>query len=94
MSKDKEPVTEEIWLNPHSYRIEKMFVDDNKAKREVEVEYGNYKRVDKQLFPHQTNFARNTKENPIKIKIEYTKITVNKPQQFPFVIPESYKAQK
>jgi hypothetical protein len=85
-----ELVTEELWMDPFSYKINKMFVNDSKSKRELSILYNDFRRLDRQMFPYRTEFVRNTKD-PIKVNLEYIKVTVNKPQNFPFVIPEGYQ---
>lgn len=86
----EEKVTEEIWMDPVSYKVCKMNVDDSHSRRELTMEYNDFRRIENQMFPYKTAFLRNTKD-PVKVSLEYTKVTVNKVQAFPFSIPANYK---
>jgi hypothetical protein len=89
----EELVREELWLDPYTYKINKMMVDDSRSKRELSIAYNDYRRVEGQIFPFKTEFLRNT-QDPVKVSLEYVKVSVNKPVTFPFSIPENYKPRE
>jgi hypothetical protein len=79
-----------IWLDPESFKITEADVKEiSNEKIKLEAGYGNFENVGGQLFPKDltvTIWADNT----IKVKAEFSKISVDVPQQFPFKIPAGY----
>ena len=59
----------------------------------TEAKFEKLDLVDSLYFPYNINFDIKA-EKCISIKIDYSKITSNKPQTFPFAIPEKYELIK
>lgn len=89
----EELVREEIWLDPFTYKINKMIVDDIRSRRELSIGYNDFRRIEGQVFPFKTEFLRNT-QDPVKVSLEYVKISIDKPVTFPFTIPDNYKPRE
>ena len=87
-----------IWLDPESFKVSKLEINDpsltkdpyGQASKALEVSYGEFKKVDGQVFPYKINFNMKA-EQPIRVSLNYSKISINKPQKFPFTIPEKYE---
>ena len=87
-----------IWLDPESFKVSKLEINDpsltkdpyGQASKALEVSYSEFKKVDDQVFPYKINFNMNS-EQPIRVSLNYSKISINKPQKFPFSIPEKYE---
>jgi hypothetical protein len=80
-----------IWLEPQSFKISKVDVKEYmKDNRKLSGIYGDFTAIDQQLYPSALNFEIQA-DNLLKIKINYSKVTLNEPMAFPFSIPENYK---
>lgn len=80
-----------IWLEPETFKISRILVNDNVTNRTFDVNYSNFQKVDSaSAFPYSAKFLINA-EKKIKIDVSYSKVNVNTPQAFPFSIPESYE---
>jgi len=90
----KKPLTipvQRIWLDPESFKVSKLEINDlSQVNRTVEVNYDEFKKVDAQLFPHKIKLNIKA-EQPIRVSLNYSKISINKPQKFPFTISEKYE---
>jgi hypothetical protein len=83
-----------IWLNPESFKITKVDVKEYlKDNRKLTANYSNFIAVQNQLFSSVLKFEIQA-DNLIKIKINYSKVSINEPMTFPFSIPENYKRIK
>ncbi len=83
---------ENIWLNPYNFKITRVLLKEisKRKNRKIEAKYSNLKLIGKKLFPFHQEFIVMTAKDKINIKINYSKITINKPQKFPFRIPKKY----
>ncbi len=78
------------WLNPENFKITSVMIKEVKQEgRKLTVKYSNFQTVDDQLFPHYLDFDISSEKN-IKINIQYSKVVVDVPKQFPFKIPKKY----
>jgi hypothetical protein len=83
---------EYIWLNPESYKIERVQLKEaEKGGRHFSARYKDFVSVQNQLFPASTEFDIETNDDKVNIKISLSKIELNKSSQaYPFPIPENY----
>ena len=83
---------QDIWLNPSTFKIEKQHwkeIKNNNSK--MTFSYGNFITTDdEQLFPGTLDCDIEA-ENKIALRIKYSKIQVNKPFEFTFIIPDNYQ---
>jgi hypothetical protein len=80
-----------IWLDPESFKIKKIDVKEYlKDNRKLSATYGDFQGLESQLYPAAVRFDIMA-EDLIKIKIKYSKVTLDEPMKFPFSIPENYK---
>jgi hypothetical protein len=90
-STDPIVLLQNIWLDPVSFKIIKVDVKEYlKDNRKLSANYSDFLAVGNQLFPSALKFDIQA-EDVIKIKINYSKVTLNEPMTFPFSIPENYK---
>jgi len=86
----KDPI-QIIWLEPVSYKISKiLFEEFNVNKRTFEIIFSQFQKTDSCYFPHQVHFNVKAEKN-VSVSIEYSKVSINMPQTFPFSIPEKYE---
>lgn len=80
---------QDILLDPSTFKITKVFINEIKENRKYEINYNKFEEVTKQLFPSEIDITISDKE-PIKVKLNYSKINIDSKAVFPFKIPEGY----
>lgn len=89
---DSKVLVQNIWLDPDNFRIHKIDLkelgDDNKK---LTVLYSKYTQVNGQLFPSKI-FINITSQKSIKINVNFLKIELDRPLNFPFKIPRKYES--
>jgi hypothetical protein len=81
-----------IWLNPENFKITQVVIKEiEKDSRKFEADYSQFEEVNGQLFPAKIAFDIETGESKVSIKVNYSKITIDQNQNFPFRIPENYQ---
>lgn len=88
----KDPV-QRLWLDPEIFKISKILINDFNTNRVFEGKFGKFTLVDSLYFPFEVNFNVKAEKN-ISLNLSYLKVVRNKPQSFPFSIPEKYKPVK
>lgn len=79
-----------IWLEPETYKILRILFKDFNTNRSFEALYSNFQKADTLLFPNNITFEIKAAKH-LFITVEYAKIITDKPQSFPFSIPEKYE---
>jgi Domain of unknown function (DUF4292) len=90
----KEPA-QNIWLSDSTFRISRILFREFESDREFDANYGNFKNADAEgsklvSIPFNIHFVVKTNKTS-NINLEYTRAVINKPQTFPFSIPEGYE---
>ena len=83
-----------IWLDPVNFKI--THADVKEIRRDnikLESTYDDFELVEGQLFPRKMTYVI-WAENTIRVKSDFSKMTINNPLQFPFKIPASYQPVK
>lgn len=79
-----------IWLDPESFKIREADVKEiSNEKIKLQAEYGDFEDVNGQLFPKKLDVTI-WADNTIKVTAQFSRISVDVPQQFPFRIPSGY----
>jgi hypothetical protein len=84
------PIIQDIYVDDTTYRINRMRVEDQKINKKLETTYSDFRETSGGLFPY-LSITKVSAEKNLEIKIEYTKVSVGEPQEFPFNIPKSYE---
>ena len=82
-----------IWLNPETFKITRVSIKEiQKENKKLNALYTKFQDIEGQLFPFGLFFelSKNVDEK-IDIEIKYTKITIDKPLNFPFNIPTKFE---
>ena len=88
-----EPIVllQNIWLDAESFKIKKIDVKEYlKDNRKLSATYSEFQTIENQRYPSTLKYDIQA-EDLIKIKINYSKVTLNEPMNFPFSIPDNYK---
>lgn len=89
--KGKKDLIQSLWLEPETYKISRIYIEDFNTNRTFSAVYNDFKTVDSLSVPFQLLFDISA-EKKMKIKIDYTKISrLATPQTFPFTIPTKYE---
>ncbi|NTV83994.1 MAG: bifunctional phosphoribosylaminoimidazolecarboxamide formyltransferase/IMP cyclohydrolase, partial [Bacteroidales bacterium] len=90
-SSDPIVLLQNIWLDPGSFKITKVDVKEYmKDNRKLSATYSDFEPMETQFYPSELHFDIMA-EDIIKIRINFSKVTLNEPMAFPFSIPENYK---
>jgi hypothetical protein len=79
-----------IFIDPVTFKIKELSVKEIRANNKLRIQYSNYKKIENQLFP-MSMIIYVSAEKEIKISIDFSKVSVDSEQTFPFKIPKSYK---
>jgi hypothetical protein len=86
----KEPA-QSIYMIPETFKIARILFYEFNPERSFDARFAEFKKVDStQFFPMQMNYIIKAQKNVI-IDINYTKVTLNEEQTFPFKIPGDYE---
>lgn len=85
---------QQMWLDPESFKINEIKLKElTKDSRKLTATYSDFELLDGQLFPYTLNYLIEA-EDAIKVKVKYTRITLNENPDFPFKIPSKYTPAK
>jgi hypothetical protein len=94
--KDLRDPAQNIWMLDSTFKISRILFKEFDSRREFDAQYENFQPVDLPegeskpvVIPYNLTFYIKT-NNIIRVDFEYTKASANKPQTFPFSIPEGY----
>jgi hypothetical protein len=76
-----------INLDPATYKILNIFFLDEQS-RTFKADYSNFTTLDSMQFPYKAEFFARGLAKSAGLMLEYTKVTLNKPTDFPFSIPD------
>jgi hypothetical protein len=82
---------QDIWMNPESYKINKVRVKEIKENRKLETEYSEFEKIDSMLYPTKLHFDIINDKTKIEISIDNSRITTEGPLEFPFNVSSKYK---
>lgn len=83
-------LVQRIWLNPLTFKIEKILINDFSLNRTFTADYSDFQVVDSSYFPFKAQFDIDAQKK-IKMNIDYSKVVRDKPQSMPFNIPSKYE---
>jgi hypothetical protein len=92
----KDPV-QSIWLKPEDHKIARILFFDFDPNRTFDAKFDKFEKVDSvQVLPMLIKYEIRAESDPktekkVTINLEYSKVTLNKQQTFPFNIPSSYE---
>lgn len=94
----REPA-QSIWLTEGTFKVSRLLFKEFETRRELDVRFFNHKFAETSgtdssnhqsvLIPHNSVFYIKTNQT-ITVFMEYSKVFANKPQSYPFSIPDGY----
>jgi hypothetical protein len=90
-SSDPVVLLQNIWLDPESFKIRQIDVKEYlKENRKLSATYDDFQGSGSQVYPARLRYDI-VAEDLIRIRINYSKVTLDEPMAFPFSVPENYK---
>ena len=84
-------VVQYLYIDPETYKVRKIVLDDITNERKVQVEFSDYELLEKQLFPGNINIHFSSQESDLKMKINLSKFSTEYEPDYNFKIPEKYE---
>jgi len=84
-----EPLIEDIWLDPETFKIRKLKVNRFTENKKFEALYNGFTEINGQLYPNNIEYNINA-ENKISISLSIKGVEYDQPMEFPFSIPGRY----
>ncbi|HNQ12242.1 MAG TPA: DUF4292 domain-containing protein [Bacteroidia bacterium] len=83
------PIVQDLFIDPINFRVLKNDIEDDKIQKKLTITYANFVHTEKGDFPlnHQTDLSA---QKNFSFKINFNKIGIEGPLEFPFSIPEKY----
>jgi hypothetical protein len=86
----REPA-QSIYLVPETFKISRILFYEFNPDRSFDARYADFINLDDgQLFPNKMNYIIKAQKN-VNIDLNYSKVTLNEEQSFPFKIPDNYE---
>jgi len=82
---------QDIWLNAETFKITKVHIKELKSDRFLIAEYKDYSIIDSTNIPSKIEFNVKNEKDKVDVSIEYTKIAVKCPLEFPFNVSSKYR---
>ena len=80
-----------IWIDPDNFKITRANVKEiRKPGTQLEACYSEFEKIGAQLFPKEMTFDISA-DNDLRVKVSFSKISINQPMTFPFRIPKGYR---
>ena len=88
---EEDLIVKRYWINPNTFKLDKSIIRDLYYNRTFIVDHLKYDKVALMEFPDETEILLEDDDNTTKVKMEHSRVRVNKSLKFPFVIPEKFE---
>ena len=82
---------QDIWLDAENFKIAKVHIKELKGDRSLIAEYKDYSLIDSLRIPSKIKYEIKNEKDKIDVNIEYVKIAVICPLEFPFNVNSKYQ---
>lgn len=85
-------ILQNIWLNPETFKIDKMALKDIQSNKKLEATYSDFKELGEQLMAMSmiVNIKARADDNAY-VELEYSRVELEENLNFPIKIPEKYE---
>jgi hypothetical protein len=87
-------VIQRLFVDPKTFKIQKIELDDQSNNRKVTVDFSEFEKVNRQLYPGDIDIYFASPKKELSIKIKLSKFSTDKDQSFNFNIPDRYDRVK
>lgn len=81
----------QYWLSPENFKITRMAYSQLHEARTLFAEYSDFELMENQLMPQKCSFTLQNSGEETNLKIRFTKVRLNRPQNIDFTIPQKYE---
>jgi hypothetical protein len=78
-----------IWIDPDTHKIARLLFNDFNTRRSFDATYSDFTPTNGMMVANQARFQIKAERN-LMLKMNYRRIKLNHPLEFPFFIPEGY----
>lgn len=83
-------IVQHLYIDPKTFKIRKIVLNDQSNSRKVTVDFSDFEKVDRQLYPGNIDILFASPEKNLSMKIKLSKFSTEKDQSFNFNIPDKY----
>lgn len=84
------PVIQSIYIDPETYKLRKIRIDDSANARKLNIDFSNFVAVDKQIYPGEIFLHFASPESVVQLRIKLSGFSMGNERDIPFKIPEKY----
>jgi hypothetical protein len=88
---EDELITKRYYIRARDFRIARVNIDDLLYKRSIQIEYSDYQQVEGMMLPNSIDIEVTTESETSRFEIDYSRVKINKEQNYPFKIPSKYE---
>ncbi|MGM0635782.1 MAG: DUF4292 domain-containing protein [Bacteroidota bacterium] len=93
-SKITDQFQQEAFIEGQKFTLSKQRFSSLNSSKEVDVNYSDYTKINKKLFPKEIDILAQQENRFVKLNLEYRTIKIDEELSFPFSIPNGYKEMK
>jgi len=82
-----------IWLRPKTFKVAKSEITNFKSNKKITASYEQFGLIEEQHFAHLVEAVMQADQN-VSVKLNYSKVVLNKALKMPFRIPSKYESIK
>jgi hypothetical protein len=83
-------IKQDIYVDPDSFVVRKLVLDDLENKRRIQFEFSKFEKVSNQWFPSMIDMDFRSDKN-IHLSMDLSRISLNDEQNFGFTVAPKYK---
>lgn len=83
-------IVQYLYIDPKTFKVRKIVLDDQSNDRKVTVNFSDFEKVNRQLYPGNIDILFASPEKDLSMKIKLSKFSTENDQSFNFNIPEKY----
>lgn len=87
---EEDLIVQYLFIDPKTFKIRKIILDDQSNSRKVTVDFSEFEKVGRQLYPGNIDIRFASPEKDLSMKIKLSKFSTEKNQSFNFNIPDKY----
>lgn len=87
-------IVQHLYIDPNNFKIRKIVIDDKTNNRKAIVDFSDFEKVGRQLYPGNINIQFKSPEKDLSMKIKLSKFSTDKNESFNFNIPERFTRKK
>ena len=84
-------ILEQLYIDPETYKIRRIRLYDQTSKREANIRFSSFLKVDRQLYPGNIDIFFRNPEKSVTLKLKLNKISKMKVSSLKLTVPKRYK---